>query len=461
MATDLYLRNGSRVAIIGGGPAGSLCAHFLQKFARLKGIQLHTTLFDGKNFLNTGPHGCNLCAGVIAESLNQKLKEEGIFLPEKRIINRVDGYCLHLNQERLNLTCKEQKNNSIVTVFRGSGPRFSRFPESVSFDDFLLTWAQDQGTEIISSPVIKVELPEKSHQPALLYYGHKNSPERLEADLIVGAFGVNSFLLHKLTASKTGYKPPSTQVTFQAEIKLGKREVQQSLENFIHIFTPRKSSIRYASLIPKGDYLSVTLIGKKDIHRHIFREFLSQKKISAEFLPSGIRPQCFCFPRINISPAKNPFFNRMVIIGDASFSRRYKNGLESAFVTAKLAAETAVFYGISSRAFAENYYRKSKNLIIKDNTYGRLLFFLNNIISRSPWLIESQMALLKGKNKIIKKKIGFILWNMLTGNIPYQKIFRKIWDPKLQLALLVQTWNQFFIQIKKYLIQRTKNFPEG
>lgn len=454
MSNNLKLRNGSLVAIIGGGPAGSLCAHFLQKFSEMRGIQLQIVLFDAKNFLHTGPRGCNLCAGVIAESLNQKLAEEGIFLPEKRIINRVDGYCLHLNEESFYLAYRENRNNSIITVFRGSGPRFSQFPERISFDDFLLTWVQERGAEIISYPVRKINLSDKSWQAAVLYYGPRNSPKKLEADLIVGAFGVNSFFLHKLADLKTGYKIPSTMATFQAEVKLGKKEVEKALRNFIHVFTPTKSSIRYASLIPKGDYISITLIGKKNIHPNVFHKFMLRQDMFEKHLPSGIKPQCFCFPRITVSPAKNPFFNRMVIIGDASFSRRYKNGLESAFITAKLAAETAVFSGISSQDFAEGYFNKSKKMIIRDNSYGRFLFFLNDIILGSTLLKESQIALLKGKNENIKRKLRFILWNMFTGNIPYQAIFKKILDPTLQISLLLQTLTQLLQKIKCFLTKK-------
>ena len=83
MSKHLSLRDGSRIAIIGGGPAGAFFAHFALKYAEEMGINTTVTIFDGKDFLKKGPKGCNLCAGVIAESLNTKLKNEGIFLPEK------------------------------------------------------------------------------------------------------------------------------------------------------------------------------------------------------------------------------------------------------------------------------------------------------------------------------------------------------------------------------------------
>ncbi|GAF91895.1 unnamed protein product, partial [marine sediment metagenome] len=67
MKKDHILKDGSKIAIIGGGPAGSLFAHFAQKWSTQKDIDVSVTIFDGKDFLQREPKGCNLCAGVIAE----------------------------------------------------------------------------------------------------------------------------------------------------------------------------------------------------------------------------------------------------------------------------------------------------------------------------------------------------------------------------------------------------------
>ena len=73
---ELKLRNGSRIAIIGGDPAGTFFAHFALKLARQKGLEVIVTIFDGKNFVRQGPPGCNMCAGVISETLLARLEEE-------------------------------------------------------------------------------------------------------------------------------------------------------------------------------------------------------------------------------------------------------------------------------------------------------------------------------------------------------------------------------------------------
>jgi flavin-dependent dehydrogenase len=422
MVRGFELKDGSRIAIIGGGPAGSFFAHFIQKYAHEKGLSLSITIFDGKDFLLKGPKGCNLCAGILSDSLHQKLIEEGIFLPERRIINRLEGYYLHVDNEHLLLSCEEDKMNKIATVFRGNGPRYSTFPAIVSFDDFLLSLTQDKGAKVISQPVWDIKFPKYNNELLSLFFGKRNSLQKFDADLVVGAFGVNSFLTKKMQDLGFGYKPPSTLITYQAELKLGKEKVFKEFGNIIHVYMPRSNNIRYATVIPKGDYISVTLIGKKNATKDIFSGFIKLKEIRNKIPHSS--PQCFCYPKIAISPSKNPFTDRLVIIGDASFSRHYKNGIESAFITAKLAAETAYHIGIDASSFSSYFYKKAKMLIIRDNYYGRFLFLINDIISSIPLLTESHLSLTRERRKEGSSKknkmhpLEHVYWqHPLHGNI--------------------------------------------
>ena len=153
---------------------------------------------------------------------------------------------------------------------------------------------------------------------------------------------------------------------------------------------------------------------------------------------------------ITVSPAKKPFTDRMVLIGDASYSRHYKNGIESAFLTARLAAEAAIFYGVSASSFKKHYFKRAKKLIIRDNTYGRLLFFINDLISSVPILTQSHLSLAKKPGKTgPPQKIRQILWNMFTGNISYRDIFKISLDLSLQLSLLLNTLALSISKLKK------------
>lgn len=451
MTRSIKLENGDRIAIVGGGPSGSLFAHFIHKFAQERELQLSTTIFDGKDFLQTGPRGCNLCAGVIAESLNQRLKDEGIHLPEKRIISRILGYTLHVDGESLSLSCKDNERDAIATVFRGNGPRFSAFSEIISFDDFLLRWAQDMGSEVITAPVWDIQMPEDKSQPIKLFFGQKNNLQEFEAELVVGAFGVNTYLMNRIEDMGFGYRPPSTLTSYQAELKIGQIISQEIFGNSIHVFMPKSNTIRYATVTPKDDFITITLIGKKDASKEIFGEFLDLRDVQGKIPPDELH--CYCSPKITVGPAKKPFSDRLVMIGDASFSRHYKNGIESAFMTARLAAETSVFCGVDASSLRVGYYKRAKKLIIHDNIYGRLLFFLNDIISSIPLLTQAHMSLAKKQRQSgPPEKVRLILWNMFTGNIPYRDIFKISLNPRLQLSLLFKTLvllAQRFIPIKR------------
>lgn len=450
MAGVFTLRSGSKIAVIGGGPAGSFFAHLARKWADKKGIAISLVIFDGKDFLERGPRGCNLCAGVIAGGLEEKLRKEGLSLPEKRIINRIEGYSLHAERDTLRLPCSENAKHAIATVFRGNGPRYSHFPRIISFDDFLLSWAQDRGAQVISQPVWRIQLPRNQADSITLFYGEKGSLQCYEADLVVGAFGVNAHLLKEVQRLGFGYKPPGTLTTFQAEFNLGLEEVKKQFRNDIHIYLPRSKTIRYATIIPKGDYVTVTLVGKKKATPELAEEFFGLDEIRDIFPPSP--PQCFCYPRIAISAAQHPFSHRLVLIGDASFCRQYKNGIESAFLTAQLAADAAFGQGVDAATLRRAFYGPAKKPIIRDNLYGRALFLLNDVLTSAPVLSHSHFLLAKREGRSAgPKKLRRILWSMFTGDIPYRDIFAMALDVRLQISLFLNTIQILFQKTKKYL----------
>jgi flavin-dependent dehydrogenase len=75
------LNENSRIAVIGGGPSGSFFAYFLLNMAERVGLDLHVDVFESRDFENPGPVGCNMCGGIISETLVQTLATEGIELP--------------------------------------------------------------------------------------------------------------------------------------------------------------------------------------------------------------------------------------------------------------------------------------------------------------------------------------------------------------------------------------------
>ncbi len=62
---DLFLKDGSKIAIIGGGPAGCFFAHFTSKIARERGIKVNITIFEGKTFVKKAL-GAAICVLVLS-----------------------------------------------------------------------------------------------------------------------------------------------------------------------------------------------------------------------------------------------------------------------------------------------------------------------------------------------------------------------------------------------------------
>src|SRR5512138_2196917 len=84
------LADGTRVAIIGGGPAGSFFAYFLLGFAERLGVAPQVDIYEYRDFDAAAPAGCNMCGGIISESLVQLLAAEGIELPAGVIQRGID-----------------------------------------------------------------------------------------------------------------------------------------------------------------------------------------------------------------------------------------------------------------------------------------------------------------------------------------------------------------------------------
>ena len=118
------IETGSRVAILGGGPAGSFFALNLLKYAKERGIQPDITIYEPRDFDEPGPKGCKGCAGILSMSLLRNLRELCLAMPEEIIQGRIERYAVHSPYTSITLS-KPEREMQIVSVYRGSGPRLS------------------------------------------------------------------------------------------------------------------------------------------------------------------------------------------------------------------------------------------------------------------------------------------------------------------------------------------------
>ena len=93
MNKDTYkITSGSRVAIVGGGPAGCFFALYLNHYLQEYGIRPDITMYESRDFGGYGPKGCKGCAGILSSSLLENLAEIELALPDEVIQQRIDGY---------------------------------------------------------------------------------------------------------------------------------------------------------------------------------------------------------------------------------------------------------------------------------------------------------------------------------------------------------------------------------
>ena len=95
---DLRLKGGSRVAVIGGGPAGSFFSYFLLTMAKQAGLDIGVDVYEPRDFSQPGQSGCNKCGGIIYGSLVQSLAADGITLPSSVVQQGIAGYTFHTDE---------------------------------------------------------------------------------------------------------------------------------------------------------------------------------------------------------------------------------------------------------------------------------------------------------------------------------------------------------------------------
>ncbi|MHC5064386.1 MAG: cyclic nucleotide-binding domain-containing protein [Planctomycetota bacterium] len=418
----LKLEDGARVAVIGGGPAGSFFSYFLLQMAERVGRKVQVDLYEPRDYACPGPKGCNMCGGIVSESLMQNLAAEGIQLPQTVIQRRIDSYFLHMDvgSVRIETPLHEMR---IASVARGAGPL--GLPQAQhSFDAFLLELATNLGAERIRERVSAVSMQEE--RPQLRTTGG----DEVDYDLLVGAVGVNSPLL-KSFDNLGEYRQPQRVKAYVAEFMLGKVMIERYMANSMHVFLLDLPHLDFAALIPKSDFVTVCLLGDK-IDKNLVDAFLQSKEVREVLPPHWKLPEsfCHCSPHLNSESAVQPYGDRMVFVGDCGTTRLFKDGIGAAYKTAKAAAKTAIFRGISGDDFRRGFLPSCRR-IHADNRLGKMVFAVTRQIQKNRyarkglWRMTSREQKLEGD----KRRMSRVLWDTFTGSAPYKSVFLRGMNP--------------------------------
>jgi flavin-dependent dehydrogenase len=421
---ESVLADGSRVAVIGGGPAGSLFAYFLLRMAARVDLDVAVDIYEPRRFDLPGPTGCNMCGGLISESLVQHLAAEGLFLDDTVVQRGISSYVLHTDTGSVGVAAPRDEMR-MGTVHRGTGPADADTGRWASLDQYFLTRAVERGAMVVRARVD--EITRSDGRPTIRARGGEPS----SYDLAVVATGVNTSLLKALEDLGIGYERPRVTKTLIREYRVGGDAIERSLGTAMHVFLLNIPRLEFAALIPKGDHVTMCLLGD-DIDSSVADAFAASPEVRRAMPPDWepANRACQCLPWMNVRGVDRPYADRVVFIGDCGVTRLYKDGIGSAYRTAKAAATTALFHGVSEHAFRD-YFHPVCRSIRDDNRIGRIAFFLTRGVRRVRPLREAMMTIAREEQRRGQHRMTAALWDMFSGSAPYSEILPQMIAPPL------------------------------
>ena len=432
--SDTYLlHDGANIAVIGGGPTGSFFSIFALQMAGMLGIELNITIFEPKDFTKTGPAGCNRCGGIVSELLLQTLAVEGINLPDTVVRKGINSYELHTNHGTVSIATPAF-DKTIATVSRGGGPLGIAGGGKESFDHFLL--GQALGAGAVRKTDLIDHLEYRNGRPVLF----SKKQEVQDAEVVIGAFGLNSPTAKLVENMKFGYRDPSVVTAAIAELEMGEAIVAERFGTSIHLFLLPDRGVKFAAMIPKGSYVTLCILGTS-VNANTVNEFLEKRVVQAVLPgPGSYRVACRCLPKMNVGAPKRPYADRMVMCGDAGSTRLFKDGLGAAYLMGKAAAKTVVFHGVGKADFRKGY-APIYNSIITDNYFGRYLYTITDIYRKNGVLTKGMLRVVQAEQDRTDghKVLSSVLWDMFTGNERYKSILPRALSARMHLDL----WKAF------------------
>lgn len=318
----------SKVAIIGGGPAGCFFALYLMKYAKEREISPEIIIYEPRRLDDPGMQGCKGCAGILSPSLVDNLTELDLILPQEIIQRKIEHYTIHSPYTSITLS-KQERDTQILSIYRGGGPRISCGISTAGFDGWLLRQAEERGARVIRDRVSAIFAGQEA--------GIEVIGRKVAFDLVVLATGVNAALVKVFGLE---YIPPKTLIMAQEEIYADAGEIESRFSDTAHAFLLPHSGIIFGTLVPKGSFINISVLSRRK-HPVSVKEFL-QYDLVRQLLPERYEHTCGCWPKAAVSSASNFYADRFVAVGDAAVVRLYKDGIGSSQRMAREAARTAV-----------------------------------------------------------------------------------------------------------------------
>jgi len=300
-----------RVAVVGGGPAGSSAAEILAK----AGIE--TYLFERK-LDNAKP-----CGGAIPLCMVSEFE-----LPPEIIDRRVRKMKM-ISPSNIEVNIGHTlKEDEYIGMCRRE-----------VLDTFMRNRAADLGTNLINGTVFKLEQPGSSDQPYRLHYVLADgSTQTLEVDVVIGADGANSRIAKEIDAGDYNYA-----IAFQERIRLPADKMAYYDELAEMYVGDDVSPDFYAWVFPKYDHVAVGT-GTMKVNKDRIRELQAGIRARAAAKLAGgqiIKVEAHPIPE---HPRPRRVVGRVALVGDAAgtVTKSSGEGIYFAAKSARMCAETIV-----------------------------------------------------------------------------------------------------------------------
>lgn len=269
LTTFKVISNKLRVAVIGGGPAGSSAAEALAS----GGIE--TFLFE------RSPNAAKPCGGAIPLCMLDEFS-----IPAHLIDRKVTRMKI-ISPSNLSVDFgKTLKSHEFISMLRRE-----------VLDQFLRQRAETSGATLIKALVTDVVVPLSDNSPYVINYNMNNKQKSLSVDVVIGADGANSKVAKSIQAGDY-----TCAIAFQERIKLPEDKMMY-YENLAEMYVGNDVSPDfYAWVFPKCDHVAVgtgTVCSKKNIKifQHGIRTRVLPKlrggeviKVEAHPIPEHPRP---------------------------------------------------------------------------------------------------------------------------------------------------------------------------